>query len=90
MDYKAAIRQNTQKDQLSFSELATIIAGLAGDEQNDGTMVIDGNNLDNIYSSINLMLENKKYLELGKNAKEFVNKFQWSKIIEDYKIILNS
>ena len=35
------------------------------------------------------MLENKKYLELGKNAKEFVNKFQWSKIIEEYKKILN-
>ena len=35
------------------------------------------------------MLENKKYLNLGKNAKEFVNKFQWSKIIEEYKKILN-
>ena len=35
------------------------------------------------------MLENKKYLEHGKNAKEFVNKFQWSKIIEEYKKILN-
>ena len=34
-------------------------------------------------------LENKKYLEFGKNAKEFVNKFQWSKIIKDYKKILN-
>jgi phosphatidylinositol alpha-1,6-mannosyltransferase len=35
------------------------------------------------------MLENKKYLELGKNAKEFVIKFKWSKIIEEYKKILN-
>ena len=52
-------------------------------------LICDGNNLDDIYSSINLMLENKKYLELGKNAKEFVNKFQWSKIIEEYKKILN-
>ena len=32
---------------------------------------------------------NKKYLEFGKNAKEFATKFLWSKIIEDYKKILN-
>ena len=52
-------------------------------------LICDGNNLDDIYSSINSLLENKKYLNLGKNAKEFVNKFQWSKIIEEYKKILN-
>ncbi len=51
-------------------------------------LICDGNNLDDIYSSINSMLNNKKYLELGKNAKEFSNKFQWSKIIEEYKKIL--
>ena len=33
-------------------------------------LICDGNNLDDIYSSINSMLENKKYLEYGKNAKE--------------------
>ena len=52
-------------------------------------LICDGNSLDEIYSSINLMLQNKKYLEFGKNAKEFVNKFHWSKIIEEYKKILN-
>ena len=52
-------------------------------------LICDGNNLDDIYSSINVTLENKKYLELGKNEKEFVNKFQWYKIIKDYKKILN-
>jgi len=45
--------------------------------------------LDDIYSSINSMLENKKYLEYGKNAKDHVSKFYWSNIIEDYKKILN-
>ncbi len=55
----------------------------------DTGLICDGNNLDDVYSSIYSMLENKKYLELGKNAKEFVNKFQWSKIIEEYKKILN-
>ena len=52
-------------------------------------LICDGNNLDDIYSSINKMLEDKNYLNYGKNAKEFVHKFQWSKIIEDYKKILN-
>ena len=52
-------------------------------------LICDGNSLDEVYSSINSMLENKKYLEYGKKAKEFVNKFYWSKIIEEYKKILN-
>ena len=51
-------------------------------------LVCDGNNLDAIYSSINSMLENKKYLEYGKAAKENSAKFKWEKIIEDYKKIL--
>ena len=52
-------------------------------------LICDGNSLDDVYSSINTMLENKKYLEFGKKAKEFVSKFQWSKIIEEYKKIIN-
>ncbi|NCW36540.1 MAG: glycosyltransferase family 1 protein [Proteobacteria bacterium] len=52
-------------------------------------LICDGNSLDEIYSSINTMLENKKYLEYGSNAKNFVKKFQWSEIIEKYKKIIN-
>ena len=52
-------------------------------------LICDGNNLDDIYSSINSMFENKKYLEYGKNAKEFVSKFYWPNIIEEYKKILS-
>ena len=52
-------------------------------------LICDGNSLDDIYSSINSMLENKKYLEYGKNAKDNVSKFYWSNIIEEYKKILN-
>ena len=51
--------------------------------------ICDGNNLDDIYSFTNSILKNKKYLELNKNAKDYVTKFYWSKIIEDYKKILN-
>ena len=46
-------------------------------------------NLDEIYSSLNMMISDKKYLELGKNAKKFSENFEWSKIIEKYKKILN-
>ena len=52
-------------------------------------LICDGNNLDQIYSSLNSMIENKKYLELGKNAKECVSKFLWKNILEEYKKILN-
>jgi len=52
-------------------------------------LICDGNNLDEIYSTINSMLENKKYLEYGKAAKENSAKFEWNKIVEDYKKILN-
>ena len=52
-------------------------------------LICDGSDLDAIYSSINSMLENKKYLEYGKAAKENSVKFKWNKIIEKYKKILN-
>ena len=52
-------------------------------------LICDGTKLDEIYSSINLMLENNKYLEYGKAAKENSFKFEWNKIIEEYKKILN-
>jgi phosphatidylinositol alpha-1,6-mannosyltransferase len=51
-------------------------------------LICDGNNLDTIYSSIISMLENNKYLEYGKAAKEYSTKFRWDKIIEEYKKIL--
>jgi len=52
-------------------------------------LICDGAELDEVYSSINSMLENNKYLEYGKAAKENSTKFQWKKIIEEYKKILS-
>ena len=52
-------------------------------------LICDGNNLDDIYSSLKSMIENKKYHVFGKNAKEYVSKFQWDKILDEYKKILN-
>ena len=58
-------------------------------EHEKSGLICDGNNLDDIYLSINSMLENKKYLEYGKGAKDRVSKFYWFSIIEQYKKILN-
>ncbi len=52
-------------------------------------LICDGNNLNEIYSSLDTMIKNKKYLELGKNAKGLSSKFYWSNAIEKYKKILN-
>ena len=58
-------------------------------EHNKTGLICNGNNLDEIYLSLNSMIENKRYLELGKNAKEYVGKFSWNNIFEEYKKILN-
>jgi len=52
-------------------------------------LICDGNELDEVYSSINLMLQNNKFHEYGKTAKKNSAKFKWSTIIEEYKKILN-
>ena len=58
-------------------------------EHEKNGLICDGNSLDEIYSSINVLLNNKKYLQYGKIAKENSTKFHWDKIIENYKKILN-
>jgi phosphatidyl-myo-inositol dimannoside synthase len=58
-------------------------------DHNKTGLICDGNNLNDIYSSLQSMIDNKRYLELGKNAKSFVSKFQWIKIFEKYKEILD-
>jgi len=51
-------------------------------------LICDGNNLEEIYSSIDNLLKENKYLEYGKEAKINSQKFHWNKIIEIYKTIL--
>jgi len=51
-------------------------------------LICDGNDLDEIYSTINSMIKNNKYLEYGKSAKENSVKFNWDRIIDKYKEIL--
>ncbi len=51
-------------------------------------IICDGNNLDEIYSSIDLALKNNSYVEMGKKAKDYSTKFDWNNIVKDYLKIL--
>ena len=51
-------------------------------------IICDGNNLEEIYSSIDLILKNNSYLEFGKKAKEYSTKFEWNNIVKEYLKIL--
>ena len=52
-------------------------------------ILCNGNDLNEIHTSIKKMLIDKKYIELGKNAKKNSENFYWKKIILEYKKILN-
>ena len=51
-------------------------------------LICDGNNLDEIYSSIDGLFKDNKHLEYGKAAKLNSENFHWNKIIDSYKKIL--
>tara|TARA_Y100001960_G_C14622673_1_gene801485 strand:- start:11 stop:1090 length:1080 start_codon:yes stop_codon:yes gene_type:complete len=51
-------------------------------------IICDGNNLEEIYSNIDLILKNNSFKELGKKAKDYAIKFQWDNIVKQYLKIL--
>ena len=51
-------------------------------------LIIDGNNLEEIYQGIINLLSDKKYIEYGVSAKKNAEKFEWSKIIKKYLEII--
>ena len=51
-------------------------------------IICDGNDLDEIYSSIDLVLKNNSYKELGEKAKDYATKFEWNNIVKEYLKIL--
>ena len=57
-------------------------------KHNETGIICDGNSLEDIYSSIDLILKNNSYLEMGKKAKEYSSKFDWNNIIKEYLRIL--
>ena len=84
------IRDSVEAAQYGIPSIGGKDGGAADAIEHEKTgLICDGNNLDDIYSSLNSMIENKKYLEFGKNAEEYVSKFLWEKTLEEYKKILN-
>ena len=57
-------------------------------KNNETGIICDGNNLDEIYSSIDLILKNNSFVEMGKKAKDYSTKFEWSNITKEYLKIL--
>ena len=58
--------------------------------QNNKTGILcNGSNHAEIYEALKTIIQNKKYLELGKNAEEFSKKFYWKEIIKKYSNLLN-
>ncbi len=57
-------------------------------KNNETGIICDGNNLEEIYSSIDLILKNNTYVELGKKAKDYAIKFEWDNIVKEYLKIL--
>jgi phosphatidylinositol alpha-1,6-mannosyltransferase len=57
-------------------------------KNNETGIICDGNNLEEIYSSIDLILKNNSYVEMGKKAKDCSTKFEWDNIIKEYLKIL--
>ena len=52
-------------------------------------LFVDGNNLEEIYSAINELLDKNKFIEFCKAAKENSINFHWDKVIQKYLKILN-
>jgi len=52
-------------------------------------MICDGNDLNSIYESAIEFFKNDNYLEYGKNAKKFSEKFYWDKVIKSYLELIN-
>ena len=57
-------------------------------KHNETGIICDGNSLEDIYSSIDLIIKNNSYLEMGKKAKEYSTKFEWDNITKEYLKIL--
>ena len=51
-------------------------------------IICDGNSLNDIYSSIDLILKNNSFENFSSKAKEFAKKFEWDNIIKHYLKIL--
>jgi phosphatidylinositol alpha-1,6-mannosyltransferase len=58
-------------------------------QHNKTGLLCNGYDHSEIYDALKYIIQNKKYLELGKNAKEFSKQFYWKEIIKKYSNLLS-
>ena len=58
-------------------------------QHNKTGILCNGHDHSEIYDALKNIIQDKKYLELGKNAKEFSKQFYWKEIIKKYTNLLN-
>ena len=58
-------------------------------KHNQTGLLCNGYDHSEIYDALKNIIQNKKYLELGTNAKEFAKQFYWKEIIRKYADLLN-
>ena len=52
-------------------------------------LICDGNDLNSIYDSVVDFFQNKNFINYGKNAIEFSQKFHWDKVVKNYLKLIN-
>ena len=58
-------------------------------QHNKTGLLCNGYDHSEIYDALKIIIQDKKYLELGKNAKEFSKLFYWKEIIKKYSYLLS-
>ena len=83
---------------ISFVEAASYGIGSIGGKDGGASDAIDhnktglicnGSDLNSIYESVTLFFKNDNFIQFGKNAKKFSEKFYWSKVIKKYLSLIN-
>ena len=83
---------------ISFIEAASYgVASIGGKDggasdaisHNRTGIICDGQDLNSIYDSVVNFFQNEKFIEYGKNAKKFSEKFHWDIIIKNYLKLIN-
>ena len=83
---------------ISFIEAASYGVGSIGGKDGGASdaithkktgLICDGNDLNSIYDSVVSFFENENFIEYGKNAKEFSEKFHWNKVVKNYLKLIN-
>ena len=83
---------------ISFMEAASYGVGSIGGKDggasdaishNKTGLICDGNDLNSIYDSVINFFKNENFVNYGKNAKEFSEKFHWNKVVKNYLKLIN-